>query len=377
MDKESIEKIISEIVDQSIEQAALILNYDSIFNSSVISEIKNEKDLITKLSKLIHIFIEQLTSYQNKVNDIYLQKLQSSIFKIYPKAPKEIRHLLKWIPRKMAKEKQKIDNCQKNQIVNIQKTDIPTNNQTKEEILKQEIDQLKIKCSHITNSLNSIKENFEKNNEPNNYLDDIRQLKQANLELHENLANTKMQNKLLKSKITFLKKQQNIGKVSIQTQTLSQSTSNNAKNEVVNELEIPCNDKYDVLFSELKALRIEKERSDKKYISNVEYSSNLEEKLKKVQIERDSLQSKLNDLINLMNKKDEDFNKKKEKCEKLSQNCLRLETQIAKLKDKLNCQTEPFIPILPNNNLNFGDLDKSPDLKSVDIMINPFEIEFK
>lgn len=277
----------------------------------------------------------------------------------------------------MAKEKQKIDNCQKNQIVNIQKTDIPTNNQTKEEILKQEIDQLKIKCSHITNSLNSIKENFEKNNEPNNYLDDIRQLKQANLELHENLANTKMQNKLLKSKITFLKKQQNIGKVSIQTQTLSQSTSNNAKNEVVNELEIPCNDKYDVLFSELKALRIEKERSDKKYISNVEYSSNLEEKLKKVQIERDSLQSKLNDLINLMNKKDEDFNKKKEKCEKLSQNCLRLETQIAKLKDKLNCQTEPFIPILPNNNLNFGDLDKSPDLKSVDIMINPFEIEFK
>ena len=182
-----------------------------------------------------------------------------------------------------------------------------------------------------------------------------------------------MQNKLLKSKISSLKK--DLDKKSAQTHIQTQNSNVNRKNDN-NETE----DKYEVLFYELKTLKAEKERSEKKYLTNVEYSATLEEKLRKVQIERDTLQTKLNDQINLMKKKEEIFIKENEKCEKLSQNCLRLETQITKLRDKLNQNAEPYIPIFTNNNYNY-EFDYQCKSKNTDSinqsMVNPFEIEFK
>lgn len=352
-------QIISDIVDQSIDQAALLFNYSQKFNNIVISEIKNETNSIIKLNKLIHVLIEQLTTHQNESKK--LNQLQNSILKIYPRAPNEINRLLRWIPKKMAKEKQKIESTQVNQI---------ENNQEKNEVkMKKEIEQLKAKCSHITNSITLIKENFEKSKEiPDNYLDEIRQLKQSNIELHENLANAKMQNKLLKSKISSIKKQKSDEKISIQVQT---SISNEKKDDS------QFDDKYEVLFYELKTLKNEKEKSEQKYLSSIEYSSSLEEKIRKIQIERDTLQTKLNDQINLMKKKESVFNENNEKYEKMSQNCLKLETQITKLRDKLNKQGENFVNSLTFNNYYENETNKSHDYNEIDAMVNPFEIEFK
>lgn len=373
MDEEKIGKIISDIVNQSIDQAALLFNYNETFNSIIVSEIKTETNSITKLNKFIHVLIEQLTTYQKESKNANLNNLQSSILKIYPTAPKEISRFLKWIPKKMAKEKRKIDPRQEN-VISTNYESISIKN--KDGKMKQEIEQLKAKCTHLTKSITLLKENLDKIKEtPDNYLEEIRQLKQANIELHENLANAKMQNKLLKSKISSIKKQNIDDKKSTKAQTKISNLDGTNENS-----DQQSDDRYEVLFYELKTLKNEKEKSEQKYLSNVEYSITLEEKIRKIQIERDSLQAKLNDQINLMKKKEDLFKLESEKCEKLSQNCLRLETQITKLKDRLNQQNEPYIPISScNNNYIFNDSIKINDCNNnnFDAMINPFEIEFK
>lgn len=326
-------KIISQIADQSIEQVSLILNYDDAFNSIIVAEIKNENDSIAKISKLIHILIERLTSLHN----IDLIRFQKSISKIYSNPPQDISMLLNWIPQKIQKERKRM---QINSEPKKEFLDVYSENSCKNVKLRQEIEHLKKKCVTFTNTIALIKESMENNlQQSNTYLDEIAKLKQINEELAQKLN-----------------QKQQIHGVSInsystvETQTLSNNDliASNRPSLARNDYN-SLKERFDIVLCELKTLKYEKEKIEKQYLSNIEKLSNLDQQLRNMQIECDASKAKSNDVMIKNNKLTNELQVRNEKYEILSQKCLRYETQISKLKDQLKLNQTGSSPVINPN----------------------------
>lgn len=104
-----MESLISRIVDDSAEQAKLFLGLDKESSTTIIDEILEEKDVVSKLGKLLRLLIDRLKFQEQKNRDkIKITSLYENVQKIDTSVPDSISKFLTWIPDKILSQNQQI-----------------------------------------------------------------------------------------------------------------------------------------------------------------------------------------------------------------------------------------------------------------------------
>ena len=334
---------LSELADQIADQALFILNYDETFNSIIINEIKSEKDTLSKISKLFHIFIERLAVQDIDMKKaIKLNKYQKFIEKIqqnFASAPKNKDDVLKWIISSLYK-----------------KTDRKNLNlkDNEKEKLKKEIESLQKKSLIFSQSIQKIKNSYESNlnHTQMKYQNEIFSLKQKNKELIQYNKELKSKLKTIKTKNNNIPSQENINKFNdIGINTNEPNIRNN------------YDDKEEILLSEIRALRNDKQKLESEVAINLQKLEGIERDFDQEKIQNDMLKAKLNDQINLSKSKEDELQKAKAEAEKFLEQCIRLETEMAKLRDKTN--------IFYVNNENYSEKINTSCFNNISKAIEP------
>ena len=188
-----MEKLLSKIINEAAEQAKLFIGLDKISSTSIADEIINEKDISTKLSKLIRLLLDRLRFQQvdNTGYDEKLDKLLENLELIDSSTPDSKDKLFQWIPSKILQQRNNLKQMSKQIAKYEEKAALAE--ETMQNLGQQvSISQQKYreKIKKLQNDIENLQQNIANENQVHNQKIQetdklINQLKQANSELEK------------------------------------------------------------------------------------------------------------------------------------------------------------------------------------------------
>ena len=102
-----MEKLLSKIINESAEQAKLFIGLDELSSTSIVDEIIKDKDISSKLTKLLRLLLDRLRfqALGTPQDTSKLDKLLENLQIIDPTTPDSTEKLFQWIPSKVLQQK--------------------------------------------------------------------------------------------------------------------------------------------------------------------------------------------------------------------------------------------------------------------------------
>ena len=330
---------LHSLINNSAEQSRLILGLKKNDSDCIINEIINEPSILEKLSKLLFLLIERLSSYHHSNNNNF-QSLNELIknFKInLPEIPTNFEDFSNWIPNTILNYKNEINEL-KNENLKIEKKFINLIEENKKLKEKQNFI-IENKNLEIPNK-NLIEENKNIIEENKNIIEENKKLKKK-IDLIE-------ENKKLKEKQNFINENKNLEipnknlieenkKLIKKIENLKKKNKyySNELNEIKNKM-----NNFTEIINNLKSQIIEKEE-----YNNESLNSTSNDIICQLSEQNKSLVSKFSEEVQKSKEKDIEIYKLKRKIEESNHDLL-LE-EINNLKNNLN--------LLKNQNYYFEE----------------------
>ena len=89
-----------QIIDSNAQQLLPFLQLDKKSANLLLNDIINENDFIEKLSKILHLLMNQIKEQSNNSNN-YFDKLVSDLYFLYPSIPRNPSNFSNWIKQKL------------------------------------------------------------------------------------------------------------------------------------------------------------------------------------------------------------------------------------------------------------------------------------
>ena len=110
---------LHDMANQTTDQVQFFLGIDEKAKKTLSEEIKSEKSLINKYSKLLHLLVDRISTLSvSEVNDSgIISDMQEKVKMLVPGTPTDRRKFLRWIPSQMEKYVDTIQSFQKRIII--------------------------------------------------------------------------------------------------------------------------------------------------------------------------------------------------------------------------------------------------------------------
>ena len=345
---------LRQILDDTAEQMSLLSHLEGNTAKLLADEVIGESDVVVKATKLLHIMVDEISTL--KINMIQAQSsstafLYAMLAKNGRKVPMDGDELVKWIPAKMDAYRNELKKCK--QVIEKQQSEI---NALKARDLKGDQARLKRKPEE-TGEVAQLKKELEKKKKK------VRVLKQELLELKgselsndmtkEDFVNMRSQVQKLKGVARSLKKQLNemvsdspenednkaqIDRLQAENRELAMRLENAKENTELASLR----EKYSIVIAELRAVKDENARLSQQMKLHDDAAQERCDAIKNIEIEKDSLSSKLMDALNQTQELETQLKELTVEKERLSHKCIRLEATISKQRDETSALTSRF-----------------------------------
>ena len=345
---------LRQVLDDTAEQMCLLSHLEGNTAKLLADEVVGESDVVVKATKLLHIMIDEISTL--KMNMIQAQSsstafLYAMLAKNGRKVPMDGDELVKWIPAKMDAYRNELKKCK--QVIEKQQSEI---NALKARDLKGDQARLKRKPEE-TGEVAQLKKELEKKKKK------VRVLKQELLELKgselsndmtkEDFVNMRSQVQKLKGVARSLKKQLNemvsdspenednkaqIDRLQAENRELAMRLENAKENTELASLR----EKYSIVIAELRAVKDENARLSQQMKLHDDAAQERCDAIKNIEIEKDSLSSKLMDALNQTQELETQLKELTVEKERLSHKCIRLEATISKQRDETSALTSRF-----------------------------------
>ena len=350
---------LRQVLDDTAEQMCLLSHLEGNTAKLLADEVVGESDVVVKATKLLHIMIDEISTL--KMNMIQAQSsstafLYAMLAKNGRKVPMDGDELVKWIPAKMDAYRNELRRCK--QVIERQQSEINALKASDSRAEQARLKRKKLEEPESAGEIARLKKELEKKKKK------VRVLKQELSELKgseisndmtkEDFVNMRSQVQKLKGVARSLKKQLNemvsdapgetaqkddkaqIDRLQAENRELAMRLEN-ASTELAS-----LREKYSIVIAELRAVKDENARLSQQMKLHDDAARERCDAIKNIEIEKDSLSSKLMDALNQTQELETQLKELTVEKERLSHKCIRLEATISKQRDETSALTSRF-----------------------------------
>lgn len=317
-----MENTLNDIINENAEQVRLFLSLDKLSSNALVDEIKEEKKIEIKLSKLLYLLVNRLKYQFLHNNDNFLIVINRLKETLNEEIPKNTNDFVKWV----------INNHSSKQSKNLQNL-IEENNKLNDENIglsrkQTSIRDLKEENLYFKNEVQNLYNKIYRNK--HNYQMQIKDLKEklqnkydyTNFE--EQIHKYQYENQVLKKRIKSLKNE-----LKNNQEIYQFDQTNKSRDLLINELQnFDCN-----CFKDIDLISSKHKKLHEKLLNLTKENQSLKEKTEDIKLKYKTMKSKYHELILTNTKLSEQNEQTKLDNAKLSDHIKKLEESSQRYQD--------------------------------------------
>lgn len=342
---------LRQILDETAEQMCFLSHLDEKSARLLTDEVISENDLIEKTHKLLHIMVDEISTM--KMNNAQSQSsstafLYAMLSKSNRNVPIDGDELMKWIPAKIDEHRRQIHELK--QVTKQQRNEIDTlKKECKQRSESTKLDDQKRLSTENPNGteITRMKKKLERKTKKVALLK--KELAAVKSGDKEDLTHMHSQIDRLKGVVQTLKNQlsdmnsgrsdthetnEEVEKLQKENQELKDQLEAVSETRTSEELKA-LREKYSIVIAELRSVKDENARLAHQLKCHNDAAQERHDAMKHIEIEKDSLSSKLMDALNQAHELEEKLKTLTMEKERLSHQCIRLEATLSKERDAL------------------------------------------
>ena len=346
---------LRQILDETAEQMCFLSHLDEKSARLLTDEVISENDLIEKTHKLLHIMIDEISTM--KMNNAQSQSsstafLYAMLSKSNRNVPIDGDELMKWIPakideyRRQIHELKQVTEQQRNEIDNLKKECKQRSESPEIAKLRRELNDQKRLSTENPNGteIARMKKKLERKTKKvallKKELDAVKSGDKEDLtHIHSQIDRLKGVVQTLKNQLSDINSgrsdtNEEVEKLQKENQELKNQLEAVSETRTSEELKT-LREKYSIVIAELRSVKDENVRLAHQLKCHNDAAQERHDAMKHIEIEKDSLSSKLMDALNQTHELEEKLKALTMEKERLSHQCIRLEATLSKERDAL------------------------------------------